>query len=329
MNIKQIPELNIINDIVVSYLQSSKEEYLKNKEKLEFTSDIGLSSVMDSPLVHYLRLKYPNVESYTSDHLDVMLGDFVHAELQRKFISIKGTNCYIEHPLPIKVKGATGDWTLSGRIDILEVLNDKEIKIGDIKVTSAYQVQTINKEIYKYEQTGDWRELKHKFIYQLNAYAEGMRQQGKDVKELYLLVYCKHWTKRLAWENPSFPQFPFFYLTVPLLKPEEIEEYLIECVNRHQAADMGLQEDVLPRCNKKDLWLEDHKEWAVMIKGKKKAAALFHTKAEAQEAVKEYLDSYLEHRPIGLSIRCRDYCLYNEVCPQFQQQKQGVENGTK
>jgi len=327
MNIKTIPELDIINDIVIAYQKESKQNYLEGKKKLDFKSEIGLSSVMDSPLINYMRQVHPEVESYTSDHLDVMVGDFLHNEIQRKIMQVRGANSYIEHPLPIKAKGEIGEWTLSGRIDILEMISDKEIKIGDIKITSAYQVQTIKKELYKYEQTGDWRELKHKYIYQLNAYAEGMRQQGYDVKELYLLVYCKHWTKRLAWGNPSFPQFSFFYTSIPILTSEQIQEYLTECVNRHQAAEMGLQEDVLPICDKKDLWLDDHKEWAVMTKGKKKALALFNDKKEAEKYSEEYYDSYLEHRPMGLSIRCRDYCLYSEVCPQYQRQKQGEENG--
>jgi len=325
MNVKEIPELNVINDIVISHLVESRDDYLERKKKLEFQSDIGLSSVMDSPLVHYMRQTHPDMESYTSDHLDTMIGEFMHKEIQRHFISVKGTNCHIEEPVQIKAKGELGEWSLSGRIDILEMMSDKQVKIGDIKVTSAYQVQTINRELYKYEQSGDWRDLKHKYIYQLNAYAEGMRQLGKDVKELYLMIYCKHWTKRLAWEDSNFPQFPMFYCQIPLLSSEQIQEYLTECVNRHQAAQMGLQENILPRCNQDDLWLSDHKEWAVKVKGKKKAVKLFTSKQEAEHHAKNLHDSYLEHRPIGLSIRCRDYCLYNEVCPQYQKQK-GADN---
>lgn len=325
MNVKEIPELNVINDIVISHLVESRDDYLERKKKLEFQSDIGLSSVMDSPLVHYMRQTHPDMESYTSDHLDTMIGEFMHKEIQRHFISVKGTSCHIEEPVQIKAKGELGEWSLSGRIDILEMMSDKQVKIGDIKVTSAYQVQTINRELYKYEQSGDWRDLKHKYIYQLNAYAEGMRQLGKDVKELYLMIYCKHWTKRLAWEDSNFPQFPMFYRQIPLLSSEQIQEYLTECVNRHQAAQMGLQENILPRCNQDDLWLSDHKEWAVKVKGKKKAVKLFTSKQEAEHHAKNLHDSYLEHRPIGLSIRCRDYCLYNEVCPQYQKQK-GADN---
>ena len=172
MNVKEIPELNVINDIVISHLVESRDDYLERKKKLEFQSDIGLSSVMDSPLVHYMRQTHPDMESYTSDHLDTMIGEFMHKEIQRHFISVKGTSCHIEEPVQIKAKGELGEWSLSGRIDILEMMSDKQVKIGDIKVTSAYQVQTINRELYKYEQSGDWRDLKHKYIYQLNAYAE-------------------------------------------------------------------------------------------------------------------------------------------------------------
>lgn len=329
MNVKEIKELGVINELVISHLKESQSEYQDRKKKLEFESDIGLSSVMDSPLVHYMRQCYPNIESYTSDHLDTMIGEFMHKELQRHFIAVKGTNCYIEEPLAIKAKGELGEWTLSGRIDILEMLDDNQVRIGDIKVTSSYQVATLNKEIYKYEQSGNWRELKHKYIYQLNAYAEGMRQQGKDVKELYLLIYCKHWTKRLAWEDVNFPQFPLFTRSIPMLSSEQIQEYLTECVNRHQAAAMGLQENVAPRCNKDDLWLSDHKEWAVKTEGKKRALALFHTKKEAEKFAKDYHQSYLEHRPMGIPVRCKDYCLYNQVCPQYNNliKELGVNNG--
>jgi len=147
MNIKTIPELDIINDIVIAYQKESKQNYLEGKKKLDFKSDIGLSSVMDSPLINYMRQVHPEIESYTSDHLDVMVGDFLHNEIQRKIMQVRGANSYIEHPLPIKAKGEIGEWTLSGRIDILEMISDKEIKIGDIKITSAYQVQTIKKEL--------------------------------------------------------------------------------------------------------------------------------------------------------------------------------------
>jgi hypothetical protein len=61
--------------------------------------------------------------------------------------------------LPIKVKGELGDWTLSGRIDILEMISDKEVKIGDIKATSAYQVQTLRKELNTFGWSDDWRDL--------------------------------------------------------------------------------------------------------------------------------------------------------------------------
>lgn len=327
MIIKIIPELNIINDIVHSYVKESKENYLKGKDKLDFTSDIGLSSVMDSPLIKLLRAQYPDIESYTSDHLDVMIGDFVHNEIQRKIREVK-TNCYIEHPLPIKAKGELGDWTLSGRIDILEMISDKEVKIGDIKATSAYQVQTLRRELHNYKQTGDWTELKHKYFYQLNAYAEGMRQQGFEIKELYLLVYCKHWTKRLSYED-NFPNYSFDYIKIPVLETHQIQDYLTECVNRHQAQEFGYSEhNVLPSCNKKDLWLEDHKEWAVMVKGKKRAVKLFQGKSEAEIYAESIDKSFIEHRPMGLPMRCKEYCLYNQVCPQYSKLKKelGVIN---
>ena len=321
MRIREIPELNIINDIVHSYTRESRENYLEGKGKLDFTSDIGLSSVMDSPLIKLLRTQHPDIESSTSDHLDVMIGDFVHNEVQRKIREVK-TNCYIEHPLPIKVKGELGDWTLSGRIDILEMISDKEVKIGDIKATSAYQVQTLRRELNTFKWSDDWRDLKHKYFYQLNAYAEGMRQQGHDVKELYLLVYCKHWTKRLSYED-NFPKYPFDYMEIPILKSEEIQEYLTECVNRHQAQDFGYSEhNVLPSCSKKDLWLDEHKEWAVMVKGKKRAVKLFQDKSEAESYAESIDKSFIEHRPMGLPMRCKEYCLYNQVCPQYSKLKQ-------
>ena len=89
MRIREIPELNIINDIVHSYTRESRENYLEGKGKLDFTSDIGLSSVMDSPLIKLLRTQHPDIESSTSDHLDVMIGDFVHNEVQRKIREVK------------------------------------------------------------------------------------------------------------------------------------------------------------------------------------------------------------------------------------------------
>ncbi len=78
MRIKEIPELNIINDITISYVNESKQNYLSGKDKIDFTSDIGLSSVMDSPLIKLLRKQHPGIESNGSNHLDVMIGDVVH-----------------------------------------------------------------------------------------------------------------------------------------------------------------------------------------------------------------------------------------------------------
>lgn len=329
MNVKYVKELNVINDIVISHLKESKQDYLNRKKKLEFKSDIGLSSVMDSPLVHFLRKTNPDIETKTSDHLDTMIGEFMHSEIQRHFIKTKGNNCDIEKPIQIKAKGELGEWTLSGRIDILHHMTENTAHIGDIKVTSSYQVQTLNKELYNFKKTGDWKELKHKYFYQLNAYAEGMRQQGVDIKELYLIIFCKHWSKRLAHQDINFPQYPMYYQKVPILETVQIQEYLTKCVNRHQSAEMGLQEEnYLPQCSKDDLWLSDHKNWAVMVKGKKRAFKLFKDKSEAERYSKDIEKSYIENRPIGIPMRCRDYCAYNNVCKQYEKMKEelGVNN---
>jgi len=321
MNVKKIEELGVINDIIISHLQESQSEYLERKKNLDFESDIGLSAVMDSPLIHKLRLQYPDIETKTSDHIQTMIGEFMHKEIQRHFIAVKGTNCHIEEPVQIKAKGEIGDWYLSGRIDILEMLADNQVKIGDIKATSSYQVATLNKEMYKYEQTGDWRELKHKYFYQLNAYAEGMRQRGYWVEDLYLIIYCKHWTNRLAWEDPNFPQYALYARSIPMLTSEQIQEYLSECVSRHQMAE-NPDHNYTPSCSKDDLWLSDHKEWAVMTKGKKRAVKLFKNKDEAEEYSLNVPGGFIEHRPMGIPMRCRDYCAYNTVCPQFKKMKE-------
>ena len=81
-----------------------------------------------------------------------------------------------------------------------------------------------------------------------------------------------------------------------------------------------------PKCTDTERWSQPEK-WAIMLKGRKKAAKLCETKEEAEHimATEEFkLKPYLEHRK-GEPKRCTgNYCSVADICHQWKEEREAV-----
>lgn len=315
-----------VNELIIRHNEFTHQQYLEYKKKQKVTADISQSSLLDGARIYQLGKIYTDLENETSNVIDAMVGHI----FEDGFCQLMGNDYQFELPLTYDINGAWGKWTISMRMDMVKFDDDKKIHIKDFKFTSSYTIKTVRKEIYEYEKTKNPEVLKHKYIWQMLGYAYGSKQNGYDVQSLSLITYNKHWSYRLASEDKSFPPSSLYEIQIPLIDMQFVENYLQERVTYHQGSDQHMEKSGHPvLCTAEDMWIGDHKPYAVMMKGKKRAVKLFDNLESADSFAESIQDGYVEHRPMPLGIRCRDYCIFakNNVCDQYNRKIKELNNG--
>lgn len=281
---------DLVNFMMMKVDEKENKEYLDRKAKQTITSDINLSDLLDhEPLVYKKKnlLRDVEVVKTTQEVIPITIG----RAFENFFLPFLLETGRFKREVEtfFKVKGSMGDWTISGRADLVEYLNvtnpnmtDKDIIIRDWKSTSAFQMETVLKEFNRFEKTGVLP--KHKYFWQLQAYKYAFTQNGYNVHDLSLLVYCRHWTQRKSMEINNFPSAEFFERKVPELSLEQIEQHLQYKVSAHQELDYGQNQPgaTEPQCSEEERWVR-----------------------------------------AGKSMRCALYCDVGKsgLCPQFNKEK--------
>ena len=275
-------------------------------------ADISVTSLIDAPRVRMMKEQYKEEISFdVIDNIWALFGTAVHHILE----SAKSKTLVKEERLFVDIDG----WTLSGAIDQQEI-DDDGISIIDYKVTSVWSV------IYDKQA---WHE-------QLNCYAHLVEMnKDKPIKSLKICAILRDWQQRDARNKDSYPQAPIVLVDIPLWSFNERDVYVRSRMALHRSAsdmvtimkDSDLPVDAFfPKCTDTERWSQPEK-WAIMLKGRKKAAKLCETKEEAEHimATEEFkLKPYLEHRK-GEPKRCTgNYCSVADICHQWKEEREAV-----
>jgi len=188
-----------------------------------------------------------------------------------------------------------GGKKISGQVDSLSLTTEV---LTDWKFTSAYAVKG--------------QPMKPEWIAQLNMQKLLLEKNGHSVKHLQICAILRDWSKREAERSPDYPQKGVVVLPAEVWKPEQTIMFISERILAHDQAEKSL-----PECSKEERWAKDT-EWALMVKGQKRAKKLFQTRASAELAIDYVKDSYIEERP-GESTRCKSYCSASKFCDQYKQ----------
>lgn len=197
-----------------------------------------------------------------------------------------------------------GQIVVSGQADHIDVLSGDT---RDLKFTSAWTA------VYR-SRDEEWaRQLA---IYQWFADWSGVEVSGKGT----ICAVFRDWDKKLAAENPDYPQHDVGFFDFKLASPRATGLWL-----QNRAAEIiearKLSDAELPPCSSEDMWEKDEK-WAVYKTRSQKRATKLFDKEDAAIAFVEALleknpDAYVEHRP-GQRIRCASYCKIAPFCHQYR-----------
>lgn len=221
-----------------------------------------------------------------SERLYSLYGQVTHGILER---SNTDNDVVIERRLKMGVKG----YSISGGMDSFRVSNGK---LTDYKFVSVYKMKNGVPEEY---------------TLQLNCYAELLRRNNIDVKELEIIAIFRDYSVMEAKRDQNYPQLPVVVAPVPLYDSARTTAWMETRVREIKEA-----ETKLPLCTPEERWARPAK-FAVKKKGVDKAVRLFNTIDEAKVLLDEKGNThFIEHRP-GESVRCENYCKVNRFCDQF------------
>lgn len=159
------------------------------------------------------------------------------------------------------------------------------------------------------------KEIDDSWMAQLNIYAYLFRHIGFSVKALKIVAILKDWSKMQVEQGSDYPKEPIVVINVPVWSDVDCLKYIQERVALHEAARVSKDDD-LPECTAEERWCRPTK-FALMKKGNKRAVKLYATSFEAEVALGDKKDHYVEKRP-GESVRCGNYCDGAEFCNQYK-----------
>lgn len=279
-----------------------KDEYSRG------ASTRSVTTLIDSPRLRILRAEHEgSLEEDVSDRLWSVLGSAMHKVFEEASGDL--ANHISEERLFLEHSG----WTVSGAIDLQEILPTGAIALTDFKMASVWSVTFGLKE--------DW-------VAQLNAYAWLVRHsKGMRVERAQIVAVLRDWKARDASFKHDYPQSPITVVDIPLWSDAQQDAYMAERIRLHQAAEFErLTGGELPPCSGKERW-ERPAQYAVMKTGNKRAIRVLDSMAAAREYIhdKELSDKhYVELRP-GANVRCEDWCEVSAHCSQWARIKQVTE----
>jgi hypothetical protein len=264
-------------------------------------SDISVTTLIDSPRIRLLREEHEDeLEQDVSDMVWSLFGTAVHSVLEGADHDQKIVK---EERLYADVAG----WTLSGAIDHQELLPDGTIQITDYKVTSVWSVILGKSE---------W-ELQQNCYAWLVENSKGHEFDGRKVSSIRICAILRDWQRKKAEFDPDYPQAPVAIVDLPLMPPEELEQYVYERISVHQDAQVRRDlYDELPTCSEQDRW-EKPTKWAVMKKNGKRAVKLCDSQEDAEAFIGGNDLLHIEVRPSEATRCVGNYCSIAQFCEQF------------
>ena len=201
--------------------------------------------------------------------------------------------------LELRTERELEGWTVSGCADII-----LDGAVHDIKSTSVNMMDSGKKD--------------QDYILQLSIYK--WLNPDKVTKDIgYIEFILRDWSPLQASINPSYPQTPIIQKELQLLPNNQIEEYIrTRIIELEKHADTD--EELLPECNDKELWMNTPKWQYFGSVGAKKASKNFNTHQEALSYQLQKGKGFVKEKK-SKAAACR-YCAASPSCTQRVQLEQ-------
>jgi len=246
--------------------------------------DISVTGLIQPPRIRQLTSRYREEMTVdVSDRMWALFGQMFHYVLEKADTD----NGIVEERLSTDING----WKVTGQADLYEdgVLYD-------------YKFTTIWSYVYG---------LKIEWEAQCNMYAQILRDIF-PVKELKIIMGLRDWVKRNS-DRKDYPDSQIVMVNVPMWKPEDVHEYMVERVTYHQEAE-SLPDKELPLCTSAERW-EKPTTYAVKVKGQKRAKRVLESMEDAEAWAEQNMKKEFEIEVRqGESVRCESYCDCSNFC---------------
>lgn len=257
---------------------------------------LSITDLINPPIMRLLRHRHwHEMEETVDSRVWLLLGVAVHEYLDR----------HTPGASEIKIELKHDKFTLVGVIDIIE-----GIIIADYKVTSVFSF-LLGEKI-------EWEQQLNCYNYMHRKKAES---EGREhlIKTLKIVAILRDHKPSMALRDHNYPQSAILQKEVRVWSPEEQESYIMDRVETHYRASMGIVEP----CTPAERYHKDDK-YAVKVEGNIRAKRVLDTKEAAEGWIKEYLEKMsmkkkspeklvIDFRP-GEDTRCLRFCPVRNFC---------------
>lgn len=318
--------------------------------------DISVTQLISPPQMRMLRREADQIVEDVSDKLWALLGTALHAVLERSAVAQQEVHHFLSVIDIIRDRIERADindeqtvaslqqavpfleWVISTLYPnyqpTAEIERTISMSIGGYQLygTRDYFIPAESRlQDYKLMPVSQHGKIdvKAEFKKQLNIYAYMTRKNGQTVNAIDVIAIYRDWSKAQSKFKANYPPCAVEVLPIPLMRDEEIENYILERLNLHHRAEQG---EYIP-CTNAEKW-EKPTQWAVKSKGRKQAVRVLPTQAQAESYLKTktIVNGYIEKRA-GNPIRCESYCPVSGICPQYanylEEQRRAESGGQK
>ena len=152
---------------------------------------------------------------------------------------------------------------------------------------------------------------------QLSVYRLMLHLHGVDVDHAHVSEFLIDHVKTKAVQH-DYPDRGVYKVPIDLWPIGKTEDWVLERTSEYLRYK-DAPDDALPPCTDEERWARPTK-WAVYKNARvKRAARLLDSKEEAEvyAATRIGAGAVIKLRP-GNSVRCKDYCLVKDFCPQWK-----------
>lgn len=255
-------------------------------------SDYTATSLL-KPSRMYELSKNVDVEEDASDRLYSLQGQIMHYILERAAVDLLTFGYLVEERLieEFEVNGKV--FKVSAQIDLF---NFKTGVLSDYKYTTVYSSKYGLKEDHRL---------------QLNLQAQLLRKAGYIVNRAEVILLFRDYHPERHSEIG-----PVMKLDVPLMSSEEVNSWVSQRIQAHEAA-----KNILPLCSSEERWANI--TFAVMAnEDDARALRVFNSESEAKAYIAAKDDSLKIIRREGESRRCQRYCPARSICKQANKENE-------
>lgn len=190
------------------------------------------------------------------------------------------------------------------------------MSIMGIKISGGMDLYLYDDTLIDYKNISVWKLRKKDFEdwkWQLNIYAELLRQNGDKIKRLQVIAFLRDWHKYETFKYADYPQTQVALIEIELLTSAQTISFIADRIRLLLDARKHL-----PECTDKEMWAKPS-SWAVKKNANIRAekGGVYESEAEAKAHAAKSPYFVVEHRP-GVRKRCLAYCLAAPFCDQYK-----------